>query len=238
MQTLLRYLPTAPEPWFVHLHLLDTHCCFYHPDALLFSGGSNPNMDARDSEIRETDANVQRLFQMLAASGRLERTIVVISSDHTSGWMTTGRVPLIIRFPAARQRGVVTANVQAADVAPTMLDYLGVKIPSWMDGVSLLDSKAREGRHIFAVSDITEREGDLRNRNLLDPGPPNYGTAAVSMIAGSRWFELSLLDGTLKSGAVEEHTRPQPSVPQDEARRLIEEQIRRAGFRVELEPTR
>ncbi len=31
VSTLLRYFSSAPQPWFVHVHLLDTHCCNFEP---------------------------------------------------------------------------------------------------------------------------------------------------------------------------------------------------------------
>ncbi len=232
IETLVRYLPVAQEPWFVHLHLLDTHCCNYGPDQMYFSGGDSVTRDKRDSEIRETDANVRKLFDMLKASGRLDRTIIVISSDHTSQWTTTGRVPLIMRFPGAARTGRVTENVQLADVAPTMLDYLGVEVPSWMDGVSLLGPVPAD-RRVFAVADITERQGNATNRLLLKSGPPNYGTRSVSMIAGNQWFELSLLDGSLQSGGVEGHTLGNAeSMAAEKAQALIIDQVRAAGFQI------
>ena len=83
----------------MHLHLLDTHCCQWVPDRMHFSGGTSSTIDARDSQVRETDDNIRRLFDALESTGRLERTIVVINSDHASEWKITERVPLMIRFP-------------------------------------------------------------------------------------------------------------------------------------------
>jgi arylsulfatase A-like enzyme len=78
----------------------------------------------------------------------------VINSDHASQWKITERVPLMIRFPKSAVKGRVAANVQLADVAPTMLSYLGVRIPTWMDGQSLLPATAPSpSRRIFGVSD-------------------------------------------------------------------------------------
>ena len=132
VETLVQYFATAAEPWFVHAHLLDTHCCTYRPRNIYFSGDSRTA--ARDSQLKETDENLRILIEALAVAGRLEHTVVVFSSDHTSGWTTTGRVPLMIRFPKAHPSGRVTENVQLSDVAPTVLQYLGVERPPWMDG--------------------------------------------------------------------------------------------------------
>jgi hypothetical protein len=67
--TLVRYFEDAPEPWFVHLHLLDTHCCQWVPDRTHFSGGPSPDIDARDSQVRETDDNIRRLVDALESTG-------------------------------------------------------------------------------------------------------------------------------------------------------------------------
>jgi arylsulfatase A-like enzyme len=230
--TLQEYFKRAPEPWFVHLHMADTHCCQYRPQQMHFSG--NQTKAARDSQLLETDGHIRTLFEALRTSGRLDRTIVVISSDHTSQWRTTERVPLMMRFPGARLKGRVSANVQLADVAPTMLGYLGLEIPPWMDGMSLVDpSKLPAERPIFGVSDIGRREGVPGFRLLLESGPPNYGASAAMMIAGSHWFELNLRDGQLTSGPVPGHTRAAPSrMPDADARGLIEGRLAASGFRV------
>jgi hypothetical protein len=234
VETLERYFQQAAEPWFVHLHLLDTHCCQYRPKQMHFTGGRTREVDARDSQLVETDAHVKRLFEALEASGRLERTVVVISSDHTSQWRATERVPLMMRFPNTALKGRVSANVQLADVAPTMLGYLGLAAPPWMDGISLVDpSKVPSDRLIFGVSDIGRREGVPGLRLLLDSGPPNYGATSAMMIAGSRWYELSLRDATLSSGPVPGHSQMSAAaVPDAEARALIAARLAEAGFRV------
>jgi hypothetical protein len=234
VETLTRYLPTATEPWFVHTHFLDTHCCVYRPKSMVFSGPDRAR-DALDSQLREADDHVRAVVESLRASGRLERTIIVITSDHTNGWTTKGRVPLLIRFPGASITGRIAANVQLADVAPTLMQYLGEPIPSWMDGISLLDEQRRErARPIFGVSEIAGRHSvGLMVTALDNAGPPNYGAGTVTLISGDRWFELSLEDGALSSGAVEGHTAPtRASVDESAARTLLLERLAASGFTV------
>ena len=230
--TLVQYFRQAPEPWFVHLHMLDTHCCNFAADEKHFTG--NPSADARDDTFYEADQHARELVEALAAGGQLERTIIVVSSDHASGWKSTERVPLMIRFPNRAHAGRVPANVQLADVAPTILGYLGVQTPEWMDGLSLLDRENHHRhRHIYGVSDIGARDGIPGLRNLRDSGPPNYGATAAMLIAGHRWYELRLGSGEVASGEVDGHTRSDaPVVTNEEARNLILRQITRAGFQV------
>jgi arylsulfatase A-like enzyme len=235
VQTLTRYFRDAPEPWFVHLHLLDTHCCRYYPNQIHFAGdGREQAWVVRDSQVLETDRHIRRLFEALAAHGRLDRTIVVINSDHGAMWKATERVPLMMRFPGGTPRGRVPANVQLADVAPTMLAYLGMPIPAWMDGVSLLrPDRIPASRPIFGLSDVERREGASGARLLVESGPPNYGAAAAMVVLGRRWFELRLKDGALNSGPVAGHTgAPGLAVSDEAARRLLSDYLAEAGFRV------
>jgi arylsulfatase A-like enzyme len=122
-----------------------------------------------EGEIRYVDAELGRLFAAL--EGRPD-TVVLLSSDHGEefgerfkwGWKKekdhgrrgTGhghtlydeqlRVPLIIKLPD-RPGGIVEAAVGLIDVAPTILDYLGIEKPPSMQGRTLLDlvdDRARE----------------------------------------------------------------------------------------------
>lgn len=232
VETLTRYLPSAPEPWFVHTHFLDTHCCAYRPAAMTFSGGDRTR-DALDSQLREADDHVRAVIESLRASGRLERTIVVITSDHTNGWTTRGRVPLLIRFPHAAITGQVRDNVQLVDIAPTLIDALGQPIPAWMDGVSLLDARQRSRpRPIVAVSEIEGRHSiGLMVTALDNAGPPNYGAGTVTLVTGPKWYELGLGDGKLTSGAIAGHTdRAQPALDEAAAMATLRATLDRAGF--------
>ena len=108
-----------------------------------------------DAEVRTTDTLIGQLVEGLRESGLLERTIIVVSSDHGEsffehGYMQHGprvddpvmRVPLIVRLPrghpAHRSGRVVDTLVRTVDIAPTILDAVGVPAPAGLDGVSLL----------------------------------------------------------------------------------------------------
>src|SRR4029077_1979961 len=79
-------------------------------------------------------------------------TLVVVAADHGEalgehGEATHGvflydetlHVPLVIRLPDGRGAGArVQSRVRLADVAPTVLDALGVPPPAQMEGQSLL----------------------------------------------------------------------------------------------------
>ena len=102
--------------------------------------------------IAEVDAHIGRLLDYLEESGQAEETLVVFTCDHGEQlgdhglWGKTGwyegsyRIPLIVRDP--KQGGAAGERVEAftenVDVAPTILEWLGIAPPPSWDGMSLL----------------------------------------------------------------------------------------------------
>ncbi|MEY4939449.1 MAG: Arylsulfatase [Verrucomicrobiota bacterium] len=86
--------------------------------------------------ISRTDAGVARLIQILKETGQYENTLIVFGADNGMPWpgakttlYETGmRLPLIVRSPDQKNRGVVSdAMISWVDLTPTLLDFAGVK---------------------------------------------------------------------------------------------------------------
>ncbi|MCY3003922.1 MAG: sulfatase-like hydrolase/transferase [Planctomycetota bacterium] len=124
-------------------------------------------------EISYADAQLKRLLDGLEAAGRLERTLIVLTSDHGEGlgshdyWFDHGsflfdeelHVPLIVRFPGNAHAGTrVKGQVRLLDVAPTVLDVLGLQATLETTGESLLQLAQNvpdeRKRPSFAISDL------------------------------------------------------------------------------------
>jgi choline-sulfatase len=159
--------PQAPgsSPWFVWVHLFDPHDPYDPPADLKPRFVSAPY----DGEIAAVDRAVGTL---LAAAGA--DTLVVVAADHGEalgghGETTHGvflyeeslHVPLVIRFPQRQGAGVrVTTRVRLADIAPTVLESLGMPVPAEMRGQTLLPLLAaakREDRPVYAESAYPRR---------------------------------------------------------------------------------
>jgi hypothetical protein len=206
------------EPWFAHVHMLDTH-----------AGITGEEVDP-DVALQDADAHMKLVFDALRKSGQLDRTIVVLSSDHGRKWQTRDRVPLMIRFPRGQHARRETGNVQTADIAPTTLDALGLPIPAWMDGRSLL-RPLPEGRTIVSLCGMAAQPtGDPGEAAKLRV--PNFGTYSAMLAAGSWWYELRIEDGVLTAGPVAGHTVPTPETPPAIARAALERELSAAGFRL------
>ena len=138
------------ERWFLYLHLMDIHEYLY--DQLSAAFGSE-YADVYDNAILRTDMILEEFFFMLQQNGYLEKTIVIVGSDHgeafgergseghaRSVYRETTTVPLIISLPFRLEGGVrVTQPTRNIDIWPTMFDMLGLPYADYeTDGQSQL----------------------------------------------------------------------------------------------------
>lgn len=128
--------------------------------------------------IEEVDDNLGRLFASLKAGGHWDSTLVVFTSDHGEQlgdhWLISKlgfydqsyHIPLIIRDPrvqADASRGTqIDGFSENVDVMPTMLDWLGLEVPSQCDGFSLLPA-IRDGAMPAGWREEAHWECDFRN---------------------------------------------------------------------------
>ena len=101
--------------------------------------------------IREVDNEVGRLMAWLERENLKDNTIVIYGGDQgfflgENGWFDkrwiyeeSFRMPLIVHWPDGIEPGSVNKHlVQNLDIAPTVLDLAGVKIPDRMQGESMV----------------------------------------------------------------------------------------------------
>lgn len=132
-----------------------------------------------DAEICAVDAAIGSMLDELERSDLAQRTLVVVTADHGEGFLEHDRlrhgydlydeairVPLILHVPGAAPRVEGEAIVQQIDLAPTLLDVLGVPIPSSFEGRSFapLLEGAEPERPAIAVAETAWR--GLRRRAL------------------------------------------------------------------------
>jgi arylsulfatase A-like enzyme len=102
---------------------------------------------------KEVDDQLSHLFDYLDATGLIDSTLVVLTSDHgemggdhwllekVGYWDESFHVPLIIRDPdpaASATRGrVVHSFTESVDVLPTICTWLGIEVPLQADGFAL-----------------------------------------------------------------------------------------------------
>jgi len=169
-------------PFFLFLHLYDVHAPHVAPERYAQRFASRPY----DGEVSYVDAQVRRLLDVLEARKLASDTLVVLTADHgeslgdhgeaTHGifvYDATLHVPLIVRWPGAVTSGrVIEGPVGLADVAPTILDLLGLPPAPAVQGRALLGSAAgASDRALWAESDYPARHyGWARLRSLRQDG--------------------------------------------------------------------
>jgi arylsulfatase A-like enzyme len=121
-------------------------------DAWLSEADRRAMRAAYMAEVSFVDAYVGALLGHLEATGRRDRTLVVFVSDHGEQFFEHGAwghgrslyqeeiaVPLVFSLPGVLPAGLRSSTpVELADVAPTILDLLGVEGPAELQGRSLL----------------------------------------------------------------------------------------------------
>jgi arylsulfatase A-like enzyme len=105
-----------------------------------------------DGEVRYVDAEIGRLLDALQASGIYDDALIVFSVDHGEEfWDHDGfehghtlyeelvAVPLIFKTPGTGAARMVDGTVAIYDVAPTVLELVGLETPATQLAVSLAD---------------------------------------------------------------------------------------------------
>ena len=225
------------RPFFAHVHLLWTHGPSFYSQHPVFSKTGQQKepfeRDFYDDAILDADGVLAKIAEALASSKQLDRTIVVLSSDHGRQW-GSGRIPLIFWFPGGAHAGRIRTNAQNLDVAPTLLDYLGIPKPEWMEGVSLLAGDPPAERPVFntaANSGVVDFETGLVDSSRSKP--PFYSLGRLTATIANRTFALDLNTGNVATGVVAGHTQPLgegqgPSLA--EAREILFRHLEASGY--------
>ena len=132
-----------------------------------------------DGGIKYADEFVGKFVQQLKEWALLDRTIIVLLSDHGEILADRGmrfchgfslhdeevRVPLIIAHPGINKKGVrIGTQVQLIDVMPTIFDFLGItESKAKMEGKNLVDiiaGKNKVGFNQYVYADCISGESD------------------------------------------------------------------------------
>jgi arylsulfatase A-like enzyme len=134
-----------PGPLFLWVHYFDPHRPWRAPEPFA-SAAPTPYA----AEIAYLDHELGRLFDGLAARGLFDTSAIVVAADHGEGlgehgeethgafvYQSTMAVPLLVRAPGVEPGVRIDGNVSLVDVAPTLLDLVGLDVGGHVQGVSL-----------------------------------------------------------------------------------------------------
>jgi len=161
------------ERFFLYLHSLDLHYEYRarapYDEVLVSpdSTGLDRDRELYDTELAYNDHEIGRLVEALKRLDLYDDTLLFVTSDHGEEFGEHGstrhgktlyqqllHIPGILKLPGSRSAGesvdTVASNV---DVAPTLLELVGVAPAPAMQGQSLvpaIDGKGEKGRMVFA----------------------------------------------------------------------------------------
>lgn len=197
-------------------------------------------VDLYDGGVRSFDDEVSGLVNFIKDRGLEQSTIIVIFSDHgldlferntwgqgnsVMGDDPSARIPLIIMDPRRKGANIVSSVTRSIDVAPTLLELIGMPAPDSMEGKSLvsymdnrdtnlnLDAFYETGIWLAPLPEIKKNHLSYPSLlNILEVPDKNTGTLAVKpefrdivieardrMIRTDRWKLVYL---PMKEGAV------------------------------------
>jgi N-acetylglucosamine-6-sulfatase len=141
----------------------------------------------RAQSVQAVDELIARLRAALTDAGVAENTLVVFSSDNgfhlgeyrmpvgkSTAFDTDVRVPLVVAgpgVPPGRRSDAAVANI---DLAPTFLDAGRARVPSTMDGRSMLPLLYGGSDDTWRTANLVEHHGQVIRRD--DPDRPEPGS--------------------------------------------------------------
>ncbi|PYT19827.1 MAG: sulfatase [Acidobacteria bacterium] len=145
----------ASAPFFVFLHLYDLHTPYDLPRQLQlrFHGASY------ESELAYVDETLGTFWKFLSDRKLFDRSLLIFTSDHGEGlrdhgesthgffiYQSTMHVPLIVSWPrgSAKYPERMDRPLELIQVAPTVLEFLGARVPLEMQGRPLLANAGRQ----------------------------------------------------------------------------------------------
>jgi arylsulfatase A-like enzyme len=178
----------SARTFFLFIHTYQVHAPYAPPRnyRTLFAdmpghepNGQEGNALDYDREVRFTDDQVGAFLATLRRLGLSERTIVVLTSDHGEEFGEHGgtghgrtlhrevlQVPLIVSAPGLLGAVRVASPASLLDVAPTILELLGLAADPEHRGVSMVATArataSRIDRPIFSEVDRVDRNESIR----------------------------------------------------------------------------
>lgn len=139
-------------------------------------------VDLYDSGIHYVDQRLARLIAVCRELGIFDDVMFIVTSDHgehfgertesrcydSHGWdfyEELIKVPMIIKYPRQKDPVRKSPLVSMVGLVPSILDYYGIAIPDFIQGVSFLDDHTAD----YAVSEAVTH-GDRRELKMIRMG--------------------------------------------------------------------
>ncbi len=244
LRHLARDVAETEEQGGVHwLHVMEVHG---PPTSKTSEFGDRP-VDLYDAAILHVDRLLSEFFQSEIGRRVLETSLVVIHGDHGEEFGEHGgsfhgstlyeevlHVPLLLRWPGQKVGKRVPRLVELVDLAPTLLEAVGVDPPQPLQGESLLpvllgEAKTRPfalaqlatpggGRQVAAIDGTLKVIRDERTGRTaffdLDEDPKEEDPRALGLSPARRDELATFLDASLAYAVrIDSHPDSRPARP-------------------------
>lgn len=242
---------------------------FAPEDLRFFPGDWQAQLPGYYGDVKSVDESVGTILKTLAEENLLDNTIVVFMSDHGCHFRTRNteykrsphessiHVPLILQGPGLNQSRKVNNLVSMIDVAPTLLDAVGVQVPDSMQGHSFMPvinrTEIRESWRNEVLIQISESMvaralrtdhwtycvADPHSRGSRDSGSLHYEEYQMYNLASDP-HQLLNLAGRKDNPQLVHYSggRPLPEVARHLRKRLITRMVEAGEAAPQIEPAR
>ncbi|MEX2559222.1 MAG: sulfatase [Pirellulales bacterium] len=185
-QAVLDWIDREPGAgFFAFAYTIETHHPYVAPERLHDFGVDDEQLATYLNAVRAADAHIGWLIDELARRGLADSTLVVVTSDHGESfgqhnqrvhsfgvYEQTVHVPLLVLHPSLAELPRRNAALaQHIDIAPTILDLLGIPAPAEWQGRSLFSGPPRERAYFLAVGNevvLGLRDGRFKYHYYVD----------------------------------------------------------------------
>lgn len=161
-------------------------------------------VDLYDESIRYLDSQIGALLDSLKNRGVLDRTLVIVTSDHGESWGEHGMMfhghslyrdqtdaPLIVKLPGSREAGGHRTDAVGVDQIPATIAYFTGLPPRQFPGVSLFDtSSIRAAKESEVVTQV--------GRRSLVPGTWATSRTSLSALVTGQWHYIEPDNGPIE----------------------------------------
>lgn len=170
------------RPFFLFAHFYDPHTDYDPPEPF----ASQYPDDPYSGEIAFTDYCVQQLVEKLKKLDLYDSTLIIIVGDHGESlgehgetehgyfiYQSTVKIPFIIRPHGRCQPKRIKDVASLVDIVPTVLSYLKIDIPDYIQGKDLSvyqknESPVNKKRYVYTESLIPTKYGCNPLLGLVD----------------------------------------------------------------------
>jgi len=204
------------KQFFAWTHFLDPHDVYNKHEECPDWG--NKARDKYDSELCYADKWLGKLLEFAEAQPWWNNTAVIITSDHGEAfgehgqfrhafelWDVLTRVPMIIHVPGAKPQRIDLKRSHI-DLAPTILDLMGLAIPPELPGKSLVPE-------LCGVAPAADRDPILLDLPEDSNNPQRQAIISGNyklIVAGPKGYIKQLYDLSKDPGELKDLAKEQP----------------------------